>query len=199
VIGNQEWTLTNLKTTKLNDGTAIPNVTDNTAWVLLTTSGYCWYGNDISNTEKYGALYNWYTVNTGKLAPQGWRVPDTTDWNTLETYLVANGYNYDGTTTGNKIAKSMAAGMWTSSTSTGAIGNNLGLNNKSGFSALGGGGRGNGGSFNDQSGVGSWWSATEYAASYAHRRYLHYDNTPLYPGGEEKRYGFSVRLVRDLN
>jgi hypothetical protein len=38
----------NLKTTKYNDGTAIPNVTDNTDWSNLTTPAYCWYDNDIS-------------------------------------------------------------------------------------------------------------------------------------------------------
>jgi uncharacterized protein (TIGR02145 family) len=200
VIGNQEWTLTNLKTTKLNDGTAILNVTDNTAWAALTTPGYCWYGNDVANKEKYGALYNWYTVNTGKLAPAGWRVPDTTDWNTLETYLIANWYNYNGTTTGNKIAKSMAAGIWPSSTNTGAIGNNLGLNNKSGFSALGGGYRDYyDGTFNSQSYGGYWRSATESSASSAWGRSLYSTDSSLTRYGYDKKYGFSVRLVRGLN
>lgn len=32
-----------------DDGTSIPNVTDNTAWSLLTTMGYCWYGNNPLN------------------------------------------------------------------------------------------------------------------------------------------------------
>jgi methyl-accepting chemotaxis protein len=56
----------------------------------------------------YGRLYNWYAVNTGKLAPVGWHVPTDDDWTILENYLIANGYNYDGTTTENKIAKAMA-------------------------------------------------------------------------------------------
>ena len=69
-IGTQTWTVENLRTTKYNDGTAIPNVTNTTSWRNLTTPGYCWYNND-STTYKatYGALYNWYAVNTGKLAP----------------------------------------------------------------------------------------------------------------------------------
>ena len=55
----------------------------------------------------------------------------------LENYLIANGYNYDGTTTGNKIAKSMASTTgWNSSSNTGAIGNEQSLNNSSGFNAF---------------------------------------------------------------
>lgn len=67
-------------------------------------------------------------------------MPDTTDWETLKTYLIANGYNWDGTTDSNRIAKSMAAETdWLTSTYPGAVGNNLSKNNSSGFSALGGG------------------------------------------------------------
>lgn len=48
-IGNQVWLADNWACTKLNDGTSIPNVTDNTAWGALTTGAYCNYNNDISN------------------------------------------------------------------------------------------------------------------------------------------------------
>jgi len=41
-------------------------------------------------------------------------------------YLINNGYNYDGTTDSNRIAKALAAQTnWESSTITGAIGTNL--------------------------------------------------------------------------
>jgi hypothetical protein len=87
-IGNQVWMAENLKTTKYNDGSAIPLVTDNTGWVNLTTDAYCWYSNDpgtYGNT--YGALYNWYAINTGKLCPEGWHLPGEDEWTTLSTYL----------------------------------------------------------------------------------------------------------------
>lgn len=74
-IGTQEWLAENLKVTSYNDGTAIPLVTDNTAWSNLTTAGHCWYNNDPASKDSYGALYNRYTVNTGKLCASGWHVP----------------------------------------------------------------------------------------------------------------------------
>ncbi len=82
------------------------------------------------------------------------------EWTKLENYLIANGYNYDGTTTGNKIAKSMAATTyWNSYANAGAIGNILPANNSSGFSALPGGYRGNEGSFFNIGNTGVWWSS----------------------------------------
>jgi uncharacterized protein (TIGR02145 family) len=107
----------NLKTTKYNDETAIPLVTDNTAWTNLTTPRYCWYNNDESNKNIYGAMYNGFTVQTSKLCPTGWHVPRALEFIDLDVYLIENGYNYDGTTIQNKIAKSMAATTrWASST-----------------------------------------------------------------------------------
>ena len=44
--GNQTWLDENLKTTRYNDGTSIPLVTDNAAWFALQTPGFCWYDND---------------------------------------------------------------------------------------------------------------------------------------------------------
>ena len=57
-------------------------------WENLTTPGYCWYNNDsVSYRNTYGALYNWYAVNTGKLAPTGWHVPSDAEWEVLGNYL----------------------------------------------------------------------------------------------------------------
>ena len=80
-IGTQVWMKENLKTTKYNDGTPIPLVAESKAWGNLSTPAYCWF------KTKYGALYNWYTVNTGKLCPLGWHVPTDAEWTKLITYL----------------------------------------------------------------------------------------------------------------
>jgi uncharacterized protein (TIGR02145 family) len=200
-IGSQIWTVENLRTTKFSDGTIIPLVTDNTAWAGLTTPGYCWYSNDISNKNTYGALYNWYALDTKKLAPTGWHIPTDAEWDTLQDYLISNGYNYDGTTTGNKVAKSMAAKTdWMISPNppgTGDIGTDLAKNNNSGFSALPGGDRYSSAVFEYFGTMGTWWSDTEIDASSAWARSLSYVNSGFSVSGGRKYFGFSVRLVRD--
>ena len=124
-IGTQEWMAENLKTTKYNDGNDIPDVTDDFEWSALTTGARSWYdNNEAANKNTYGALYNWYAVSTGKLCPQGWHAPTDQEWSTLENYLAANGYNYDGSTGSNNYALALASvNGWTSSQETGAVGN----------------------------------------------------------------------------
>ncbi len=197
-IGEQWWMAENLRVTRYNDDTPIPQLTDSAEWAACTTGieAFCYYNNtsNIDSIRKFGALYNWYTVHTKKLAPEGWHVPDTTDWNILESYLIANGYNWDGTTTGNKIGKAMASETdWDTSTTQGHVGNAPLTNNKSGFSGLPGGCRHNSGTFNNLGGYGYWWSAAENLR----RRYLSYDYGHLFRFYYNKKYGFSVRLVKD--
>ena len=79
----------------------------------------------------------WYAVASGKLAPTGWHVATISDWTALDNYLIANGYNFDGSLSGNKVAKALSAAIgWNSSTVQGAPGNDQTLNNRSGFTAL---------------------------------------------------------------
>ena len=199
-IGNQVWMVENLKTTKYNDGTEILNVTSNTQWSDLTIGAYCNYDNLESNAEIYGRLYNWYAVNTGKLAPKGWHVPTDDDWTILENYLIANGYNYDGTKDVDKIAKSLCAKTnWPLSSEAGTPGAAPENNNSTGFTALPGGGRSGGsGAFHGIGMYGDWWSSTEDDEYDAYYRGLFYIFEALernYDGNKES--GFSVRLLRD--
>lgn len=85
-IGSQIWMTENLKTTKYNDGTDIPNLSDYNDWLNLGSSGYCWYDNEVINKE-HGALYNWYAVKTNKICPTGWHVPSDEEWKILEEFI----------------------------------------------------------------------------------------------------------------
>jgi hypothetical protein len=86
-IGNQEWMAENLKTTTYSDGTDIPIVIDDAEWMSLNTSAYVWPDNDENNKDQYGALYNWYAVESGKLCPSGRHVATERDWDVLRDYL----------------------------------------------------------------------------------------------------------------
>ena len=200
-IGNQVWMAENLRTTKYNDGSVIP-LTDSAAWYNidnnnLQTPAYCYYNNmtNADSIKKWGALYNWYVVNTGKLAPAGWHVPTDSEWTIMENYLVLHGYNYDGTTdtsSYNELAIALAAKTdWHASTRVGYPGNNLTKNNSGGFSAIPGGYRNNDGKFGGVGDCGYWWSAKECAYS------LYYDISSLGSVYASKSDGFSVRLVKD--
>lgn len=199
-IGNQVWMAENLRTTKYSDGTAIPlKVIDNNAWINLSTPGYCWWNNDSATSSViYGAIYNWYAVNTGKLCPTGWHVPTDADWTLMENYLIANGYNYDGTNSGNKIAKSLAAPTnWPLSSNTGVPGNTdySVYRNKTGFTALPVPGRGL--TFDCCEEYSKWWSASKFDNSSAWLRVIYYDKAYV-----ERTYylmvtGLSARCIKD--
>jgi uncharacterized protein (TIGR02145 family)/uncharacterized repeat protein (TIGR02543 family) len=198
LIGNQTWTVEDLRATTYKSGNSIPKVTDSATWDNLSTAGYCYYNNttNADSIKKFGALYNWYAADSENFI-SGWHLPDTSDWSTLQNYLIAYGYNYDSTTTGNKIGKSMAAQTdWSTSTITGAIGNDLTKNNSSGFTGLPGGCRNGNGSFST-SNLGDWWSATEGDASRTYSHYLYYGFVYLNRSYDYKSCGYSVRLLRD--
>lgn len=196
-IGNQVWTVENLRTTKYNDGTVIPHVTDSVGWTSLKTGAYCYFANKISYKEKYGALYNWYAVGTGKLAQKGWHVPTDKDWAVLMEYLMANGYTHDGSQFVNTIAKSLAAKTgWIVSMGIGTIGKETNKNNTTGFSALPGGYRGISGYFFGEKYIGIWWSAVDIGSN-AFCFSIFYDNAFLSNSSNFKECGYSVRLIKE--
>jgi uncharacterized protein (TIGR02145 family) len=131
-IGTQIWLAEDLKTTRYNDSTPIPLVTDTVEWGSLHSGAYCWANNDESYKTIYGALYNWYTTNTGKLCPLGWHVSSDSDWETLIDYC--GGWEVAG----GKL-KEAGTAHWEAT--------NLGATNEFGFTALPAGGRGCNGKF----------------------------------------------------
>lgn len=125
-------------------------------------------------------------------------MPTDAEWTILQNYLIANGYNWDGTKDSNKIAKSLAAKTdWYTNSNTGKISVDLTKNNSSGFSVLPGGSRYSDGSFNYKNSYGDWWSATEYSSGYAWQRSLYYGYAYLLRDTSTESDGFSVRLIRD--
>jgi uncharacterized protein (TIGR02145 family) len=183
-IGTQLWMQDNLKSTKYNDGTPIPLVTDNYSWTN-TSQGYCWYNNDAATyKDTYGAMYNWYAVNTGKLCPIGWHVPSNQDWIILSDYLGSLLVAAD------KL-KEMGTLHWNSP--------NEGATNESKFTALPGGYRsGNDGAFFSVKDNGTWWSSTSTNSTTAWMRCITlYETRNLRVISGDMRYGGSVRCIKD--
>jgi uncharacterized protein (TIGR02145 family) len=186
-IGTQIWMGENLKTTTFNDGNVIPTETAGNLWASLTTPAYCWYDNDeTSYKSSYGAIYNWYAVNTGKLCPAGWHVPTDVEFTELITYLG-----------GDKIAggklKEAGTSHWNSP--------NYAATNASGFAALPAGGRYNyyseGGAFRDLGYYGYLWSSTSSNTSNALSRDMGYNLELVNKGEYSQKDGESVRCIKD--
>jgi uncharacterized protein (TIGR02145 family) len=183
-IGNQLWMAENLRVTHYQDGSEINLVSDNKIWGSIQTGSYCWYNNDSIHKNLYGAIYNFYAVcNSHKLCPMGWHVPTDIEWTILVDFL--GGKNIAG----GKL-KEVSMSKWKYP--------NICANNCTGFTALPGGYRiGNSGSFYDFGSVGFWWSSTEYNSEYAYLRYINNNNSSLKKNFYVKRFGFSVRCIKD--
>jgi uncharacterized protein (TIGR02145 family) len=213
-IGSQIWTVENLRATKFNDGTTIPNILDSNVWHSYSSPALCYYRNttNADTIRKFGALYNWYCVDSKKLAPPGWRVPTNDDWEELQNYLIQNGHNWDHKKSGNRIAKSLAAQTdWRPFIVEGMPGNNMKDNNKSGFTGLPAGYRYDTldsipgtspwkATFSAITHKGSWWSATQVDELCATVYGLGFcvDNLLMYQMFF-KTCGYSVRLVKNQN
>ncbi len=185
VIGKQVWMKQNLKVTRYNNGTLIPIIKDSLLWTNNTTGARCYYNNDSStNNFIYGALYNWYAVNnTNKISPTGWHVSTETEWIAAENFLGGDSI------AGGKM-KEVGTTHWTSP--------NVDATNSSRFTGLPGGCRSFNASYQFFRDNGLWWTATERDANWAMSLYFwnQFGGVDHNPGS--KKYGFSVRCVRDL-
>ena len=183
LIGTQTWMAENLKTTKYKDGTSIPIVTDAASWSNLSTPACCWQENSLIRKVTYGALYNWYTINTGKLCPTGWHVPSDAEWTELTDYV--GGENIAG----GKL-KETGFRHWKSP--------NTGATNEAAFSAYPGGDRLNGPDalFDNLSEMGCWWTST-HDENLAINRLMYDNSNRIQKFYYSKNTGLSVRCVWD--
>jgi uncharacterized protein (TIGR02145 family) len=198
-IGTKWWMKENLKTTKYSDGTLLNLVTNYASWAG-NGSAYCWYNNDPDTYKNtYGALYNWSVVNWGGvqkgICPSGWHAAYPEDWNELETFLISDGFNYDGTTSGNKIAKALSMNNgWAFSDIIGSVGSSdyPDKKNISGFSAKPGGYRNKDGTFY---GIGQ--STTFWNTRNDQCREIYFENSSLNTVSKDRDMGLSIRCVKD--
>ena len=177
-IGEQVWMVDNLRYAQgkyIISKSEWDNLEDNNY-----DAAYCWYDNNTSNKQKYGALYTYAAAK--KACPTGWHLPSDNEWTKLENYIRNDGYS------GNEGTALKATNDWNN--------NGNGTDNY-GFTAFPGGYRNDYGSFYDIGTYGYWWSATERGRDYAYTRLLYYNYGEVSRNYRGKSYGFSVRCLRD--
>jgi uncharacterized protein (TIGR02145 family) len=143
----------------------------------------------------YGVFYNWPAAmgdtDTSNLidntvqgvCPEGWHLPSDGEWDILVNFL-------GGEYTAGKTMKSTKG--WNSFEGESGAGDN-----SSGFNALPAGSRHNGGDFYNLGFNALYWSSTGYGDYSAWYRYLGYFHNGVYRYYSNKRFGFSIRCVRD--
>lgn len=184
ILGSQIWMAKNLNIETFQNGDTIPQARTNQEWEIAGKNKkpvWCYYNNASENGEKYGKLYNWFAVNDPRgLAPKGWRVATSTDWNRLSQYCG-----------GDKIAGNhLKSNSYWQKSLEGAI-----LN---GFNALPAGNRNPDGSFDKIGKFSIWWTASEQDENSAvYRSIGAFDETSLFRFSYNKMAGFSVRCVKN--
>ena len=159
---------------------------------------YCYPdNNDQGSADTYGVLYNWVAaMNSGSkegaqgICPNGWHIPTQAEYNTLISY-VSSTSSCSGTAT--YTAKALASqDDWDSSSNACAVGNNLGDNNASGFSAEPAGCAG--------CTIGnavSYWLSTESKYYQPYYFSLYYDRATIQYGTTSRDQYHSVRCIKD--
>lgn len=196
-IGDQWWMAENLKVKKFRNGSGLQSLAADADWINVTAGGFCTYENDPDNFQSYGLLYNWYSVaDTANLAPEGWHIPSDEEWKILEMHLgmdpvAADRAGWRGSDEGDKLKVKENSG-WSPFA-------NVWATNESGFTALGASCRLPNGGFGQPGlkSTGFWWTISEVAGNEVWYRYLDYKNSNIFRAHDSKRYGFSVRCIKD--
>ena len=161
---------------------SIPQVTDPTQWLTITTGAWCYYNNDPANADTYGLLYNWYAVNDPRhLAPWGWHIPSAAEWAILSTCLGGN------TVAGGKM-KETGTIHWQTP--------NVNATNSSGFSGLPSGFRYPDGVFSDNGKTTFWHSSTQHNIGSSENCNLAWYSGRLFMDYSNWSDGFHVRCVQ---
>jgi len=190
-INEQVWMKENLKVTHYQNGDEIPTALNKDDWVNLTSGAYAVYGDDYLNTEiidMWGNLYNWYVVNDERgICPIGYHVPSKVEWSTLVTFLGGS------SSAGGKMKKPSQNdwNYYSDEISEQAT-------NESNFSATATGYRHyNNGYYQSLGGQAYFWTSTNENDNNAWRLNLSYNSSNATLETLNKRYGFSIRCLKD--
>ncbi len=212
-IGNQIWMSENLNVDHFRNGDLIGEAKTAEQWINAGKNkqpAWCYYNFDSKNGKKFGKLYNGFATKDPRgLAPDGWHVSSSSEWNQLIDYFggkvnivykiksISGWKNLMITTScsncssfGNEpvnCPKCSGSGIFCDSTQSG---NGI---DETGFSAFPAGICDGNGKFE---GLGFCTAWTDFGNTYSlscYREYLDIDQL----SSLSLTYGFSVRCLRD--
>ncbi|MGM9741590.1 MAG: FISUMP domain-containing protein [Candidatus Cryptobacteroides sp.] len=196
-IGTQTWMRDHLRTTKFSDGTEIPSLSGDD-FAKATSAAYVNPYQTAAETEKYGLLYNWYSVaTTGKnLCPEGWHVPSDAEFKILESCIAPEATDIDAENGTKNVFRGVAQGLGKMMKSNA---DGFGGTADSEFRAYAGGTYSNALSKDASAStkICVLWVTDEYDGTYAYRRMLQHNNDGSGRGAAKKTAGQSVRCVKD--
>mgnify|MGYP002632055626 CR=1 FL=1 len=174
-IGDQSWLQENLRSLHYSDGSPI--------------EGVVCYNNDESLAETYGRLYDWNATMRNStvggvqgIAPDGWHIPTSAEWNTLIAYLGGS---------------SVAGGEMKSTDSTWRS-PNTGATNGSGFSGVPAGEYETPNSrFQLLHEYAIFWTSTQSSSTKATEKYLSYSSAACTSFNWYKSLKYSIRCIKD--
>jgi uncharacterized protein (TIGR02145 family) len=206
-IGEQCWLKENLKVTRYNDGTLIPDSTSST-FGIATFGVRTSYPSAVvpgGYVATYGYLYNWFAAtDSRKLCPAGWKLPTDDEWTILIKSIDPNAVSLSGSgvqsSTAGGAMKTIGTDHWDDTDQFGNYSPTTGTNS-SGFSAVGTGYR-NKNALNGTNFRGStwWWSATTDPSNSnkAWLRFINTYQTDVYKNNtRNKPDGLAVRCLKE--
>ena len=190
-IGDQCWFAENLRTRYYANGDLILTGLSDLEWNSTLYGATAVYGegtsavysgneDEVSNLADYGRLYNWFAVVDERgLCPIGWHVPTIEEYTQLRDFLG-----------GSSIAGiPMKASPYDNPSWNGT--------NSSGFSAVAGGKRYTNGHFGSEGDAGRFWSSSETNTFGGWGVAMDTESTWASSPASSKKYGYSVRCLRD--
>jgi len=195
-IGNQVWMSENLRTTRLNNGTPIPEIANGEEWSQTTSPAFCKFKPTCSTDAFRGnILYNAYAANHEKLCPPGWRVATDDDWKQLESFIGLPQEELDKADWRGDIAGLLAGekSLWVE----GELKKHASFG-KTKFQALPTGNRiGSSGTFGNAGTNSYFWTATQNGEAAQWTRMLYYGSNHMIRKVSDKNVGMAIRCVKE--
>ena len=206
-IGEQCWFAENLRSNNYRNGDDLPSGLGESEWTNSTIGAVSVYGeggsscsssspagnacDELFSLDEFGRLYNWYAVDDHRgLCPASWKVPTNSDWMTLELQLGISPLEIEnGGWRGEQEAQLIkdSEGWYDGGSGTNSTGMTIkpaGIRNADGGFMT----------------AGQWamlWSSSTTQENIAINRFLSSTQERIALDVNDKRFGFSVRCIKD--